>query len=296
MDVEDGSDLNSSGNERDVTNERKLDLADDAIDVESDDLSVSQEGSHLPDEEDVEQGVHDRIDIDSSIPNSVYIVDDSPQEERQRKRRRVSASPLPSSTASQADSADVIDTAASTAHVNERLCIEDSEDNQSAFSSSASDDPRHLSDTDLDITKALQQPVFHAAPRFKPIEMVTLVDNLPLAFSPQRRGAKYLPGGLAAELQGLLSEIKGQEFEEEAVPLRIHVAQVRPGQRMYLVRNGGADGGKCENFILAGEGRLTGLGRPDEVELGSVVAVRQPTWDVELDGETWTVACDWAVE
>ncbi|KAG4219347.1 hypothetical protein PC116_g32173, partial [Phytophthora cactorum] len=49
---------------------------------------------------------------------------------------------------------------------------------------------------------SVQQPIFHKAPRFKPIESPDggslRGDPLPDVFSPHRRGTKYVPGGLAA--------------------------------------------------------------------------------------------------
>lgn len=56
---------------------------------------------------------------------------------------------------------------------------------------------------------AAPQPIFQKAPRFKPAEASDSShhhgsgggDPLPDAFSPHRRGAKYAPGGLAAEVR-----------------------------------------------------------------------------------------------
>ncbi|OTB08959.1 hypothetical protein M426DRAFT_316250 [Hypoxylon sp. CI-4A] len=48
------------------------------------------------------------------------------------------------------------------------------------------------------------QPTFQKAPRFKPVEIPEgehRGDPLPDVFSPHRRGAKYVPGGLAAEVR-----------------------------------------------------------------------------------------------
>lgn len=152
------------------------------------------------------------------------------------------------------------------------------------------------------------QPIFRPAPRFKPAadDDAAVTEGLPPAFSPQRRGAKYVPGGLAAELQSWLSEVKGWEGSSEAdsgAIVRFVVGEVRPGRRMYLVRGHVrsrgmilGDKGDETRYILAGEGRLTGLGRRAVIERGSVVRVAAPVWDVELEGVTWTVACEWSIE
>ncbi|OAQ74846.1 methionyl-tRNA formyltransferase [Purpureocillium lilacinum] len=167
-----------------------------------------------------------------------------------------------------------------------------------------------------------QQPVFRPAPRFKPLADAddAVGEGLPAAFSPQRRGARYVPGGLAAELQGWLSEVKGWESHDVqgadssggsrgSRPSReFLVEEVRPGRRMYLVRArprgiGGIGGGEdpaqettapSRSIILAGDGKLTGLGRRAMVGVGSAVGVAGPVWDVDIKGETWTVACDWS--
>lgn len=147
-----------------------------------------------------------------------------------------------------------------------------------------------------DESRTLTQPTFRAPPRFKQIELDTAADGIPAAFSPQRRGAKYIAGGLASELQGWLSEVKGWEgvTPASASSINVTVEEIRPGRRMYLVkgRTGMFEG---KRLLLAGEGRLTGLGQRMPVRVGSLVEVGQPVWDIEMDGEVWTVACDWCV-
>lgn len=143
-----------------------------------------------------------------------------------------------------------------------------------------------------------QQPIFQQAPRFKPLDDANTYGGLPVAFSPQRRGARYVPGGMAAQLQGWLSEVKGWEEHSTAAErvVKMHVEQVRPGRRMYLIQGRVPSEEASQKWILAGEGKLTGLGKRAEVKMGSVVLIEQPTWDVELEGSTWNVACEWSVE
>ncbi|KFG78782.1 hypothetical protein MANI_026631 [Metarhizium anisopliae] len=142
-----------------------------------------------------------------------------------------------------------------------------------------------------------QQPVFQPAPRFKPTDNETLLPVLPGAFSPQHRGAKYLPGGHAAQLQGWLSEVKGWEgTRDEDSVLRLTVEEISPGEHMYLARGKPGGSGDLKAYILAGEGRLTGLGRRVAVNVGSVVVIEQPVWEVDLVGECWTVGCNWSVD
>ncbi|KAH6604630.1 methionyl-trna formyltransferase [Trichoderma cornu-damae] len=146
-------------------------------------------------------------------------------------------------------------------------------------------------------SKVPQQPVFQQAPRFTSRSTEDALSGPPAEFSPQRRGERFIPGGMAAQLQGWLSEIKGWEEDEKAASATtIHVEQIRPGKRMYLVQGRAHPGETPKKWILAGEGKLTGLGKRAEVKMGSVVLIEQPTWDVELEGSIWNVACEWSVE
>lgn len=155
--------------------------------------------------------------------------------------------------------------------------------------------------------RAPQQPKFQAPPPFKQPDLrpEDHLEGLPPAFSPQRKGSKYVPGGLAAEVQGWLSHIKGSR--EAGARLRIRVSEIREGGRMYIIRGrklaasgleaeGHAGEGAEVRALLAGEGELTGLGESMRVTEGCVVEAGGLRWDVELDGlGRWTVACDWRV-
>jgi hypothetical protein len=146
------------------------------------------------------------------------------------------------------------------------------------------------------------QPTFRAPPRFKPLEQEAASDGLPTPFSPQRRGAKYLVGGLAAELQGLLSEVKGWDGEDGATAsasastIRLRVQSVCPGKRMSLAYGRIEPTGEPKSIVLAGRGNVEGLGRRADVAIGQVVRIGAPLWDAEVDGSTWTVACNWSIE
>jgi hypothetical protein len=237
----------------------------------------------------------------------------SPLEYRQAKRRKLSVSSLPSQTPPA-----LHDDAPFQAYGEEegRGAVDDG-DGMLSHPSDASDlDELNSPNTARRTTRPRQQeqeqPTFQAPPRFKPLDDEALegAEGLPLAFSPQRRGPKYVVGGLAAELQGWLSEVKGWDGADAwtATRFRVVIEEVRPGRRMYLTRYrlpeaaGGEQGSdhqgeiRCSRLILAGEGKLTGLGRRADVQAGSVVEVSHPVWDIELDECTWTVACDWAVQ
>ncbi|KAI1113941.1 hypothetical protein F5Y14DRAFT_416357 [Nemania sp. NC0429] len=184
------------------------------------------------------------------------------------------------------------------------------------------------------------QPTFQRAPRFKPAEIpegAPRPEPLPDAFSPRRKGAKYVQGGLAAELRDWLVDVEagigsgsasasgqtttaapGARRDEEWVA-RIRVDSLRGangnarGMALVLGRqvldggdgrsqDAGEEGGEealgtsTVRLILAGLGRLSGLGVGHDVRPGVVLGIARPTWEVVLDDlGRWAVACDWVV-
>ncbi|KAI0858099.1 hypothetical protein F4860DRAFT_487198 [Xylaria cubensis] len=180
------------------------------------------------------------------------------------------------------------------------------------------------------------QPTFQKAPRFKPSEIpegAPRPEPLPDVFSPRRRGAKYVQGGLAAELRdwlvdveagtgsGLSTSINAKRNEEWVMRIRVDGLQgmnksargmtVVVGRQVLDRKNdaGDDDGDKDERenavevlssstirIILAGPGRLSGLGVGNDVRLGVLLGIARPTWEVVLDGlGRFGVACDWVV-
>jgi len=179
----------------------------------------------------------------------------SPSMERDTKRRKLSTTPLPAFSPPSTQQQDEATSTGSDLNENQ-------EPSSEAESSSTTGSPSR---------RDAQQPTFRRVPRFKPLDPDLATPGLPAAFSPQRRGARYLTGGLAAEVQSTLSAIKSEDQEHAATSscTTIRVKEVRAGRRMYLVRD---EHGR--RIVLAGEGKLTGLGRRAPVAQGSVV-----TWD-----------------
>ncbi|KAI0912115.1 hypothetical protein F4823DRAFT_583298 [Ustulina deusta] len=180
------------------------------------------------------------------------------------------------------------------------------------------------------------QPTFQRAPRFKPAELpegAPRPEPLPDAFSPRRKGAKYVSGGLAAELRDWLVDVEagigsgsaagsGAKGDGEWVA-RIQVDDLcgtnggTRGMTLVLGRqvlssraNASGDrqaqgeseevvevlGNNTFRLILAGPGRLSGLGVGNNVRPGVLLGIARPTWEVVLDGlGRWAVACDWVV-
>ncbi|OTA03651.1 hypothetical protein A9Z42_0041290 [Trichoderma parareesei] len=256
------------------------------LEIESDAGVTSQEEG-FPGGEDGRTRAPLRFDIEESFDTEMG---------REAKRRKMSISPSPLLGSPDAGDAEE----ATLGHLNDEADA-DIEDGASVMSTNSSSSSSSESSpiTMRGNSKAPRQPVFQQAPRFKPLDAEdTLSGGLPAAFSPQRRGARYVSGGMASQLQGWLSEVRmwDESSDKAESVLKLHVERIRPGRRMYLVEGRVASEETSKRWILAGEGRLMGLGRRAEVKEGSVVAVGQPVWDVEVEGGVWNVACEWSVE
>lgn len=155
------------------------------------------------------------------------------------------------------------------------------------------------------IQPAARHPTFRDAPRFKTAgtpKASTERPPLPDAFSPQRRGAKYVPGGLAAEVRDWLVQVKGaSEYDRPAgFSVEMTVDEAREGDGMWIVAahegdvSTGQERSNTANVILAGDGRIPGLGGKNSVRSGGAVSIYQPMWDIDLgDLGQFVVTCDW---
>ena len=130
----------------------------------------------------------------------------------------------------------------------------------------------------------------------------TSTEPLPEAFSPHRRGQKFLPGGMAATVQQWVIDT-GQV----AAQSRRAQTQLRGGDdfvtRVKIVDVKG-DGPLVGTARLV-SGEAVGLlltrnagplsSRLEDVRGGVVVGIRAPSWEVDVDGRVWTVGVDWKV-
>ncbi|KAI1751757.1 hypothetical protein F4782DRAFT_504169 [Xylaria castorea] len=180
------------------------------------------------------------------------------------------------------------------------------------------------------------QPTFQKAPRFKPSEIpegAPRPEPLPDVFSPRRKGAKYIQGGLAAELRdwlvdveagtgsGLMTSVNAKRNEEWVMRIRVDdlhgLNKCARGMTVVIGRQvleqksnvsgdgrsqderketGEVLGSNTVRLILAGPGRLSGLGIGNDVRPGVLLGIARPTWEVVLDGlGRFGVACDWVV-
>lgn len=169
----------------------------DSIEAESGVVSALRDALR---DEDPSQGRGSEGDVWHDMganPGGTIHAHDAPwtPEGREAKRRKVAISPARESSPPTGHYGD-----AETASYASELSQQGPQDADSA--EGASDEDWYSPSELAAATRSAQQPVFQPAPRFKPTEMDPAESLLPAAFSPQRRGGRYLSGGLAAELQG----------------------------------------------------------------------------------------------
>ncbi|XXH03902.1 hypothetical protein Hte_010310 [Hypoxylon texense] len=176
-----------------------------------------------------------------------------------------------------------------------------------------------------------KQPAFQKPPRFKapvdgPEGSNRYGDPLPDAFSPHRRkGAKYIPGGLAASVRdwfvdvwagattgaGIATRRDGGGGNGDEWVARIRVDEVKAAPGMALItgrhvredddssddnRNDKDAGLRGVKVVLAGSPRVVGLAKREDVRQGSVVGIGRPTWEISIqDQGRWAVVCEWAI-
>ncbi|TEY22896.1 hypothetical protein BOTCAL_1529g00020 [Botryotinia calthae] len=182
--------------------------------------------------------------------------------------------------------------------------------------SSTAGKPKFLLSTPVPSTpQSIAPTTFLKPPRFRPsdpAESQGSGDPLPEQFSPHRKGRQYLAGGLAAEVRDWLINIdsgiggvqKGKERISEWVT-RIKIEEVRrDGREMCLVRGKqvrDVDGEMVVDVLgevrvmLAGEGMGTGLQRGMDVDVGKMVGVKGPVWEIMVEGVKWGVGVEWKV-
>lgn len=154
-------------------------------------------------------------------------------------------------------------------------------------------------------TPAPDEPQFAAHPRFKPLPepVVEPKEPLPGAFSPRKKGQKFVIGGLADEVRGWLIDIEthGSVASIRAggahYALRLRVRNVEGGKGCFTTVVGereGERGGEVK-MILGEQGLGDDLQRIREPKMGDVIGVRPSIWETELEGEKFVVGAGWVV-
>lgn len=268
-------------------------VSDDAIDTSP----ISTETPGYEYEEGLgSQSLNESIEIDSpSVSRSTFEQDEPPP-----KRRRVSISPEVDINSELESTDELMDEGPDQVEVFSTPLF----DNEAPLRSPVnSQEPTTDSAPQSPEEQAMRHPTFRNAPRFKPAVAASGSQQHPLpdAFSPQRRGAKYVPGGLAAEVRDWLVQVKGaSEYDRPAgSDIGVTVDEVKSGVGMHLITaqqlDGDIDGESIPaKAILAGDGRTAGLGGKTTVKRGDLVSLSQPMWDITLDDlGHFAVACDW---
>ncbi|CAG8976487.1 hypothetical protein HYALB_00005984 [Hymenoscyphus albidus] len=160
-------------------------------------------------------------------------------------------------------------------------------------------------------------PAFRKPPPFRPPDPgeqgQSQGDPLPEQFSPHRKGMKYIPGGLASELQGWLFNIEATPshtsreggwlvqilVDEISGSSRAGMTMIR-GRQMQNVSNETGSAHVVDHLgfvqvILAGEGQTTGLQRGEAIEKGKMVGIKGPVWEAVVEGCKWGVGVNWKV-
>ena len=119
----------------------------------------------------------------------------------------------------------------------------------------------------------------------------------PAFFSPHRKGQKYVPGGLASTVRDWIVETSQEAHnraharrgEEELWDTSFRVGDCRvedPSDGMVLVR----ERSNAKRWMLVGHGIGEAM-----VEVGCMVGIRGPTWEVPALHESYMVAIEWKV-
>lgn len=152
------------------------------------------------------------------------------------------------------------------------------------------------------------EPQFIKPPKFIHTEEPEPTQPLPGEFSPRKRGQKFVVGGCASEVRGWLvnletqnghqpslrSDMRGlgreeRRDEECAVKMVVEDAGVGRGMGWTIAKGNGM------NVILGGEGIREGLERGKEVQRGSLVGIKAPVWEVDIQGMNWCVGANWKI-
>ncbi|KAJ8067470.1 hypothetical protein OCU04_004815 [Sclerotinia nivalis] len=270
-----------------------------------------------PDEYPTHPPLHDSIETQDEFDTKIGFPAEGAEDEyeinpRSSKRRRISPSP-----------ADIISEQTDDLLSSSLPIISSPISHRQNPITSTTGKPKFLLSTPLppSTPQSTTPTTFLKPPRFRPPDPAEThghIDPLPEQFSPHRKGRQYVNGGLAAEVRDWLinidssvsssshkANIKGTKNKDREWIVKIKVEEISGGGReMCLVRGRQVrdldgeemlDGLGDVRVMLAGEGAGMGLQRGKEVQVGVVVGIKGPVWEIVVEGVKWGVGVDWKV-
>ena len=123
-------------------------------------------------------------------------------------------------------------------------------------------------------------------------------EPLPDAFSPHRRHQRFLPGGMAAEVQQWIVEAAqsvGQHRQSSAGANLLQAIVLETGgpNNTGMILAKATAGNQRIRLLLAGSGKNRNA---SSIKQGDVLTIKAPSWNIELEGEPWIIGVDWCVQ
>jgi len=126
-------------------------------------------------------------------------------------------------------------------------------------------------------------------------------EPLPDVFSPHKRGQRFVPGGMAAELQSWIFETgnaavqnrRGIGYlagENYAVTIQVHEIS---GDGPFFLYAETSDG--VPQRVMLVEGNNTTGSKPPSIRNEDIIGIRSPIWTITMDGKDWTVGVDYKI-
>lgn len=147
--------------------------------------------------------------------------------------------------------------------------------------------------SEVDASNTPIRPIFRLPVSANP----ELAEPLPDAFSPHRRRQRFLPGGMAAEVQQWIVEATqsaGQHRQSTtgADLLQAVVSEISEPSSTGMVLAKATAGNERVRLLLAGSGKNQSA---FSIKQGDILAIKAPSWNIELESEQWIIGVDWCV-
>jgi len=126
-------------------------------------------------------------------------------------------------------------------------------------------------------------------------------EPLPDVFSPHKRGQRFVPGGMAAELQSWIFETGNAAVqnrrgmghlsgENYAVTIQVHECS---GDGPFFLYAETSDG--IPQRVMLVEGNNTTGSKLQSIKNEDIIGIRAPIWTITIDGKDWTVGVDYKI-